>query len=168
MFLAQVGRPRGLAGDLLQGPGLQRGQVGLVVGTANTASQKTTLTNSGAIANDGAFVVDATAADWALEGSSGQLGVFGNGFIGVMGSGDVGGFFSGNLAAISLQPQNDAGAPASGDRCPKMGATSRSQKSITAIATKRSAKPLRARLERGRTARTSGKSAPRSIVHPSR
>jgi hypothetical protein len=87
----------------------------LVVGQTNTAAQKTAITNSGPITNDGAFVVDASAADWALEGSSGNLGVLGSGFIGVMGTGDVGGFFSGNLAAISLQPQDDAGAPTSGD-----------------------------------------------------
>jgi hypothetical protein len=87
----------------------------LVVGQTNTASQKTLLANSGAISNDGAFVVNATAADWAIEGTSGQLGVFGSGFIGVMGSGDVGGFFSGTLAAISLQPQDLSGAPTSGD-----------------------------------------------------
>lgn len=87
----------------------------LTLGQPNTSTAKTLLTNNGAITNDGAFVVDATAADWALEGSSGQIGVVGNGFIGVMGSGDVGGFFSGNLAAISLQPQDTAGPPASGD-----------------------------------------------------
>jgi hypothetical protein len=87
----------------------------LTLGQDNTSTAKTSITNSGAITNDGAFVVDATAADWALEGTSGQLGVVGNGFIGVMGSGDVGGFFSGNLAAISLQPQDSAGAPTSGD-----------------------------------------------------
>jgi len=88
---------------------------GLVVGTANSATSRTTLQASGAISNDGAFVVTADAADWALEGSSGQVGVLGSGFIGVTGTGDVGGFFSGNLAAISLQPQDAKGAPTSGD-----------------------------------------------------
>src|SRR5437868_10921321 len=87
----------------------------VLLGQDNTSSAKTSITNSGALSNDGAFVVDATAADWAIEGTSGQLGVVGNGFIGVTGSGDVGGFFSGNLAAISLQPQDSAGAPTSGD-----------------------------------------------------
>ena len=87
----------------------------LTLGQPNTSTATTHLTNNGALTNDGALVVDATAADWALEGSSGQIGVVGNGFIGVMGSGDVGGFFSGNLAAISLQPQADPGPPASGD-----------------------------------------------------
>ena len=88
---------------------------GLVVGETNTATSKTALLTSGAIANDGAFVVAADAADWAIEGSSAQLGVLGSGFVGVTGTGDVGGFFSGNLAAISLQPQDTPGAPSSGD-----------------------------------------------------
>jgi hypothetical protein len=88
---------------------------GLVMGETNLATGKTTLLTSGAISNDGAFVVEAEAADWALEGSSGQLGVLGSGFIGVTGTGDFGGFFSGNLAAISLQPQVSAGSPVSGD-----------------------------------------------------
>jgi hypothetical protein len=87
----------------------------LVVGADNTSTVKTTLAASGAIQNNGAFVVTADAADWALEGSSGQVGVLGSGFIGVTGTGDVGGFFSGNLAAISLQPQDSPGAPTGGD-----------------------------------------------------
>lgn len=87
----------------------------LLLGQANDSTAKTTITNNGALTDDGAFVVDATAADWAVEGSSGQMGVLGSGFIGVMGTGDVGGFFSGNLAAISLQPQDAVGAPTAGD-----------------------------------------------------
>lgn len=87
----------------------------LQVGKANAAASKTSLATSGAITDDGAFVVNATAADWAIEGSSGQLGVLGSGFIGVMGTGDVGGFFSGNRVAISLQPQDALGAPTGTD-----------------------------------------------------
>jgi hypothetical protein len=87
----------------------------LVVGMQNAATSTTRLVTTGAISGDGAFVVSAEAADWALEGSSGQIGVLGSGFIGVSGSGDVGGFFSGNLAAISLHPQDTPGAPTSGD-----------------------------------------------------
>jgi hypothetical protein len=87
----------------------------LLAGGETTASSATTLHASGPIANDGAFVVTADAADWALEGSSGQIGVLGSGYIGVTGTGDVGGFFSGNLAAISLQPQVTTGSPSAGD-----------------------------------------------------
>jgi hypothetical protein len=87
----------------------------LTAGAETLASSPTTLHTSGPIANDGAFVVTADAADWALEGSSGQIGVLGSGFIGVSGTGDVGGFFSGNLAAISLQPQLTTGPPSAGD-----------------------------------------------------
>jgi hypothetical protein len=87
----------------------------LVVGDTNSSTGKTVLLNSGPITNDGAFVVEAQAADWALEGSSGQVGVLGSGFVGVTGTGDIGGYFSGNLAAISLQPQSVTGAPTSGD-----------------------------------------------------
>ena len=87
----------------------------LTLGQANTSTAKTSITNNGAISNDGAFVVDATAADWALEGSSGNLGVVGSGFIGVVGSGDLGGSFTGNLAAIHLDPQDSVGPPTSGD-----------------------------------------------------
>jgi hypothetical protein len=125
------GRPRsrrsllqlvGAAAIGLVGGAVARGEsagaadhAGLVVGETNTGSSKTALVTSGAIPNDGAFVVAADAADWAIEGSSGQLGVLGSGFIGVTGTGDIGGFFSGNLAAISLQPQDASGAPPSGD-----------------------------------------------------
>jgi hypothetical protein len=87
----------------------------LAVGQQNSATKKTSLLATGPIANDGAFVVEAAAADWALEGSSGQVGVLGSGYIGVTGTGDVGGFFSGTVAAISLQPQDAVGAPTSGD-----------------------------------------------------
>ena len=88
----------------------------ILAGQTNSATLSTKLSTGGnAISNDGAFVVEATAADWALEGDSGNLGVLGSGFIGVMGTGDVGGFFSGNLAAISLKPQSASGAPTSGD-----------------------------------------------------
>jgi hypothetical protein len=88
---------------------------GLVVGQANTGTSPTSLHTTGSISQDGAFVVVADAADWAVEGSSGQVGVLGSGFIGVTGTGDIGGFFSGNMAALSLQPQVGSGAPASGD-----------------------------------------------------
>src|SRR4051794_23410244 len=54
---------------------------GLVVGELNTGTSKTALVTSGAIANDGAFVVEAAAADWAIEGASGQVGVLGSGFV---------------------------------------------------------------------------------------
>jgi hypothetical protein len=87
----------------------------LVIGQTNTGIDKTVLRTSGPISQEGAFVVEAAAADWAIEGSSGQLGVLGSGFIGVTGTGDIGGFFSGNLAAISLQPQVASGTPPSGD-----------------------------------------------------
>src|SRR5262245_40542615 len=64
---------------------------GLTLGAQNDATAKTTLLTGGAIHNDGALVVEAQAADWALEGSSGQIGVLGSGFIGVSGTGDIGG-----------------------------------------------------------------------------
>lgn len=87
----------------------------LQVGQTTTATARTRLQTSGALTQTGALVVEAPAADWAVEGTSGQIGVLGNGFVGVMGSGTVGGFFSGDLAAVSLQPQDTTGAPTSGD-----------------------------------------------------
>lgn len=87
----------------------------VVAGVVNSADSKTQLTTAGTITNDGAFVVTAPNADWAVEGTSTQIGALGGGFIGVMGTGDIGGFFSGALAALSLQPQLLAGAPTSGD-----------------------------------------------------
>jgi hypothetical protein len=83
-------------------------------GSTTTATNKTKLTSTYAIANNGAFVVEATGADWAIEGNSGQIGVLGSGFVGVTGTGTVGGYFSGTLNAISLEAQPDPGPPTSG------------------------------------------------------
>jgi len=87
----------------------------IVAGAATTAQSKTTLTSSFATPNNGAFVVDAQGADWAIEGNSGQLGVLGSGFVGVTGTGTIGGYFSGTLNAISLEPQTAVGPPTSTD-----------------------------------------------------
>ena len=56
--------------------------------------------------------------------------------------------------------------PASGERCPKIGATSRSEYRKTAITTNVSANPELHTGERRRKAPISGKSAPISAVHP--
>src|SRR5262249_7786291 len=60
------------------------------------------------------------------------------------------------------------GTPASGERCPKMGARSRSQYSITASATKVTAYADPSPTERGRTQRASGITAPMTSVQPMR
>jgi hypothetical protein len=85
----------------------------LTLGQANAATVKTSLSTSGTISNDGAFVVDAPQADWAIIGTSTKIGVEGGGFIGVQGYGVFGGYFSGDRAAISLEPQTFAGPPTS-------------------------------------------------------
>lgn len=87
----------------------------ITAGNTTAASTSTKLSQTGAIRNDGAFVVEAPDADWGIEGDSGQIGVLGDGYFGVVGTGTVGAFFSGALAALSLQPQAAAGAPTSGD-----------------------------------------------------
>lgn len=110
-----------LAAGLVGGAALENEQANatdggpILAGSTTTAESTTTLMSSGSITNNGAFVVEATGSDWAIEGTSGQIGVLGSGFIGVSGTGDIGGSFSGNLAAISLAPQNLPGAPTSGD-----------------------------------------------------
>jgi hypothetical protein len=86
---------------------------GLLVGQAdNTASSPTKLTTAGPqIADDGAFVVEGTNADYGVIGSGTNVGVYGKGTIGVFGEGTVGGVFSGTAAAISLTPLNVNGPP---------------------------------------------------------
>jgi hypothetical protein len=84
----------------------------LTLGQANTATSKTELDTSGTIANDGAFVVSAPNASYAIKGdSSTGYGVYGNGAAGVVGTGGVGGVFSGTNAAINLDPLPSSGAP---------------------------------------------------------
>ena len=83
----------------------------LVLGQANTAASKTSLDTSGTITNDGALVVTANAADWAVQGVTQHIGVVGGGGIGVYGYGTFGGYFSGDHAGISLEPQSFAGPP---------------------------------------------------------
>src|SRR5436309_11794246 len=57
-------------------------------------------------------------------------------------------------------------APASGDRCPKIGATLRSQKSSAATATIITANPALKTGDRGWTARPRQTAEPASSVHP--
>src|SRR5205823_2348928 len=59
------------------------------------------------------------------------------------------------------------GTPASCDRCPKIGATSRSEKRSTATTSRLVAKPSAAVSERGLSACASGKSAATRSVQPS-
>jgi hypothetical protein len=82
-----------------------------VLGTANTATSKTSLATSGAISNDGALSVTAAAADYGVFGSGASYGVVGSGPGGVLGLGSVGGVFSGSVVAINLDPQAAAGPP---------------------------------------------------------
>src|SRR5262249_39318595 len=58
------------------------------------------------------------------------------------------------------------GSPASGERCPNTGATSRSQKSITASTTTASANPERSTTDRGRRTDTSCTAAVAIKVQP--
>jgi hypothetical protein len=82
----------------------------LVLGTANTAEDQTTLTMDGTLpADTSAFVVAAANANAAIEGNSSSIGVLGNATTGVMGVGDIGGVFSGDSNAINLHPQKFAG-----------------------------------------------------------
>jgi hypothetical protein len=85
----------------------------LVLGQANAAASKTSLDTSGTITNDGALVVTANSADWAIQGVTQHIGVAGGGGIGVYGYGTFGGYFSGDHAGISLEPQTFAGPPTS-------------------------------------------------------
>jgi hypothetical protein len=91
---------------------------GVVLGqNNNTSTSKTQITSSGGsqIVDDGAFVVDATNADWAIGGVGSMVGVYGSGATGVSGIGNVGGAFTGDWNALSLTPQTWSGAPTSGD-----------------------------------------------------
>ena len=83
-----------------------------VLGQANTATSKTSLTTSGAISNDGAISVSAPNADWGVYGSASSYGLVGTGPGGVLGLGTVGGVFSGTSVAINLDPLSTAGSPA--------------------------------------------------------
>ena len=68
------------------------------------AESKTQLSTSGAIAGDGAFVVDAPNASYGVQGTAASVGVYGRGPIGVLGEGAVGGVFAGTDTALSLTP----------------------------------------------------------------
>jgi hypothetical protein len=83
----------------------------LVIGANNTAASKTALTQSGAIADDGAFVVDAASADFGVKATGSRIGVYGLGEFGVFGEGDVGGSFRGTSAALNLVPLGSPGPP---------------------------------------------------------
>jgi len=63
-------------------------------------------------------------------------------------------------------PHGTGTPPASSDRCPKIGATSRSENSITAIATHVAANPYAHTERRGRKAAPSGKTAAMTMVQP--
>lgn len=83
----------------------------LVLGTANSATNKTSLATAGTIATDGALSITAPAADYGVYASAASYGVVGSGPGGVLGLGTVGGVFSGSVVAINLDPQTSAGAP---------------------------------------------------------
>ncbi|HZO97835.1 MAG TPA: hypothetical protein VFB42_10730 [Gaiellaceae bacterium] len=85
----------------------------IAAGATTAATSKTTLSTSGAITNDGAFVVDAPNADYGLKSTGAEIGVYGSGPIGVLGEGAVGGVFSGTDTAISLTPTGTSGPPTS-------------------------------------------------------
>jgi hypothetical protein len=80
-----------------------------LLGQANSAASQTELDSTLAASNGAALYVNASNADYAVEGLSGAVGVYGNGATGVMGVGDIGGVFSGNLNAVQLNPQGFAG-----------------------------------------------------------
>jgi hypothetical protein len=86
----------------------------LVLGSsANTATNKTVLTTSGAtIADAAAFGVTSLDASWGISGEGAAYGVVGKGPGGVLGLGTVGGVFSGSVAAVNLDPADTLGAPA--------------------------------------------------------
>ncbi len=65
-------------------------------------------------------------------------------------------------------PSHRCGVPASDERWPKIGATSRSEKSITDTVTIISAKPAWSTVERGRQTSSNGKIAATMNVQPSR
>jgi hypothetical protein len=83
----------------------------LQVGTTTTATSKTTLSTSGVIPTDGAFVVDAPNADYGVLGSGAKIGLYGKGPIGLLGEGAVGAVFAGTDTAISLSPTGTSGPP---------------------------------------------------------
>jgi hypothetical protein len=84
----------------------------LLVGNLNNAAtKKTLLTTPNPIANDGAFVVDATNADYGVKATASRIGVYGAAEFGVYGEGDVGGAFSGTSAAVNLVPLASPGPP---------------------------------------------------------
>jgi hypothetical protein len=73
---------------------------------------KTLLTTYAPIADDGAFVVDATNADYGVKATASRIGVFGTGEFGVYGEGtEVGGAFTGPSAALNLVPAGTPGPP---------------------------------------------------------
>jgi hypothetical protein len=83
----------------------------LVIGQDNDATGQTKLSNSGALADDAAFRVDAPQADYGISASGKSIGLYGQGPIGVYGDGAVGGVFSGSDASLSLTPRGTSGAP---------------------------------------------------------
>jgi hypothetical protein len=90
----------------------------LVVAFNNSASNISTgLTTAGVDAAPGlqAFKVVANNFDYALYGEAQDYGVWGTGAGGVLGTGTVGGVFSGLVVAINLDPQDDPGAPQTGE-----------------------------------------------------
>jgi hypothetical protein len=90
----------------------------LIVAANNSASNiETGLTTAGVDAPDDfkAFKVTAPNFDYALYGEAQEYGVWGQGAGGVLGTGTVGGVFSGFTVAINLDPQDDPGAPTTGE-----------------------------------------------------
>jgi hypothetical protein len=83
----------------------------LLLGSSNTATNKTSLATSGTIVEDGALSIDAPNADYGVFADASSYGVVGSGPAGMLGLGFVGGVFSGSQVAIHLVPQAQAGAP---------------------------------------------------------
>jgi hypothetical protein len=83
----------------------------LLVGRANSAVSKTSLTTSGTIANDAAVLITAANADYGLEAQGSAIGLVGSASVGVVGVGSAGGFFSGSDVTISLDPTTTSGPP---------------------------------------------------------
>ena len=109
----------GLAvGSALASPGTAEGADGssLVLGsTANTATSRTALSNSGAISDInqpvGALEIRAANADYGVYATASDFGVGGSAVVGVYGVGSVGALFSGSEAAVNLDPATTSGPP---------------------------------------------------------
>ena len=109
----------GLAvGSALASPGTAEGADGssLVLGsTANTATSRTALNNSGAISDInqpvGALEIRAANADYGVYATASDFGVGGSAVVGVYGVGSVGALFSGSEAAVNLDPATTSGPP---------------------------------------------------------